>query len=71
MGIEELQGFDKDVLSEANLNVEEERKEIQIKRAKEILKEILERKDVVEFNLNREQENLKEINKELKVFEKK
>ncbi len=67
---EELKSFDKTALSEAIGDVEEERAKIQKEKAKDILREILGRKDVVEFNLKENQEQLKAINKELGVFKK-
>ena len=68
---EDVSKFDKTALSDAIGDIDEERAEIQKEKAKEVLREILGRKDVVEFNLEKNQEELKGITKELKVFYKK
>ncbi len=69
-GSEDLKTFDENALSDAIGDVDEERAEIQKEKAKEILRGILNRKDVVEFNLNELKEELKAIEKELAVFKK-
>ncbi len=68
---DDVSKFDKTALSDAIGDIDEERAEIQKEKAKEVLREILGRKDVVEFNLEKNQEELKGITKELKVFYKK
>ncbi len=68
---EDVKTFDKGLLSEAIGDVDKERAEIQKEKAKDVLREILSRKDVLEFNLSQIQEDLKKIDKELLVFKKK
>ena len=68
---DDVSKFDKTALADAIGDIDEERAEIQKEKAKDVLREILGRKDVIEFNLEKNQEELKAIDKELKVFYKK
>ena len=68
---EDVSTFNKEALADAIGDVKKERAEIEKEKAKTILREILDRKDVVEFNIKQSQEELKGIEKELKVFYKK
>lgn len=67
-GAVDIKGFTKSSLANAIGDVNVERAEIQKEKAKKILRVILDKKDVLEFNINGLQEELKAINKELKVF---
>ncbi len=68
--MEELSTFDNSNLADAIGDVDEERANIQKEKAKAILREILGRKDVCEFNLAVAQKELKSIEKELKLFKR-
>ncbi len=60
--------FNKEALSMAQKDIDEERLKHQAEKAKDVLRKILNRKDVVEYNIAEGQKELGTINKELKVF---
>ncbi|KKN57965.1 hypothetical protein LCGC14_0556230 [marine sediment metagenome] len=70
-GIDEVQNFEVGNLADAIGDVDKERAEIQKEKVKVILRDVLDRKDVLECDISRLQKELKEVEKDLKVFSRK
>lgn len=71
MDIDKIKSFDKDVLKTAQEEVLMERAERNKEEAKEVLREVLDRKDKAEAVVEDANKELKEVGADLKVFNKK
>ncbi len=65
---EEVKTFNKEVLAESIKDVDKERDEIKLEKARTFLREILSRKDVADYNLEKANQEVKAIEKELSIF---
>lgn len=69
MDIEKVKKFDKSVIAEAKKKVLEVRAEKQTEEAVVVLTELFDKKDAIEEKVSEEQEELKAISKDIKVFD--